>query len=557
MSRSSDLTGKYKRFGISSGFFKKDDKYTPLSANFVFNKKTYPEFIYCVYNQLLKDGFKVVGMEARYTPVGMKAWYQNESFVSKLKYILKKNYNDVNDSSIKRFKELIAKDQESIVHLLNHPTYGVLEINIIENPSNSVLDYMQPTVSVKMMEKDKYSVSYPYFENLFYTSKILINCLDKQLFPPIKRPIGIYTISDYDTYAEVFTDVNFRSTCPVCLTTQPKDQNACRYTYHTCNPVDLKHPDQKKLYDMFKSGPSEVITWCASCNRICQNHGHFNILKIDDVLSGAAVPRLLPGEFNVFSTDCAPYGGGFLEKFIRYENLLRESAEIQKLGAGITLADAKIRLVKALWNGPLVITDVPTIEILKTKKFTVSRDLFSTPGTEIAPEPPAVELTRDSADMALLPEKIETPGNICFVELGAHDDSRPTWKFKHRKGDGTIYEHPDTELICADDFMSGLTQSMHETGGKCFINPASCDAIIHPFEVKQIIGVDDPRYVMYERFYRERVMRGGGEGESVFPRGPDFQSACPIPKKTAGKRRKTFRSKHRKVRNTRRTKHNK
>ncbi len=547
------LSKKYERFGSKQVYLLLGDKAGEVpTAIFTFKEDKYPELIACIYDQLLKDGFKVVGMETK--SQNLSIFDEKSTIFEKARYLFKSKYAPLSD----RIKEVTQqKIHHYLVHTLKHDTYGEIIIKVHDNRSISGFSLETYSIYVNATDETKKAVTAPYMKSLFTGTKIT-DCLENRLFPPKKRPIGIFTISDYDVYNEIFKDYKFRSTCPICLTTQPKDPQSCRYTYHVCNQKDLKHPDQKKLYDMFKAGPQNEISWCASCGRICKSHGHFNIVKIEDVLSGAVVPQLLPGEFNVFSVDCKPYGGGFLEKFIRCENLLRESAKIQKLGGGITLADAKIRLVKALWNGPLVITDQPTIAILNTMKFTVSRDKFSTPGTEIAPMAPQVEITRDPADMALLPEKIEDPNNICYIEGGKPDDNRPVWKFKHRKRDGTVHEHTN-ELTCDIDFMAGLTQGMHETNGKCFLNVAECDATIHPFEVKHMVGADDPSYILYEKFYRERIMAGGGipVQESVFPKGPKFESACPIPKKAGFKKRKTYKSKSKKVRNTRRNKHKK
>lgn len=539
------------RFNNKTEIVLKDRGYISIYGSLLYEKDTTnPALLLCLYDQLLKDGFKQILFDKQFDV--KEYFFGKPSLVDKIRSIARGHPIE---------KPIIT---DKTIYKFNHENYGELTITFTYEKEKHVFSSVRINIS-----KDKYDIISPYLINLLTNRESeFVKCLYKH--SPLakadrdrikaererekKRIRGIFTISDFDMYNEVFQDIKYRSTCPVCLTTQPKDPRSCRYTYHQCNPIDLKHPDQKKLYEIFnKDG---LLTWCSSCNRICKNHGHFKKAKIADILAGT-IPPLLPGEQNVFSVDCSPYGGGFTEKLIRYESLLRESVEIQKLGENITLADAKIRLVRALWDGPFLIQDDATIQHLKTKnQFTVSRYYFSIPGTEFLPKAEEKDISRPAEDSGLVPTKLEAPNNKCAVELGSpHEDNRPTWRFKHRKTDGTIFEHPDGDDICADDFMQALTGTMHDTIGKCPINPSVCDAKIHPDEVKHIIGTEDPRYRLYETFYKERAQAGGGEQvESVFPKGPEFESICPLPpKKTAGKK-KTTKSRGKKRRTTYRKK---
>jgi len=557
------------------------------------NKIPYnPVFLLCLHDQLLKDGFKQTAFDKKLV---IDKYVNRKSLLQKLREVVRPPPSYMQEHE-HRFEETKAAETTYTLYSFIHDTYGTFEIKYgTEQTFYKRIDNTPRNSLMLRIDKSKYDVIRPYLENLFTTKRSgFIQCLykksglvkvdiakakeqhktllsgvnkeilDKTMFKEIEDQrksarvlSGIFTISDYDTYNEVFQDIKYRSTCPICLATQPKDPHACRYTYHKCNPIDLKHPNQKRLFEIFNKDGQ--ITWCSACNRICKNHGHFNHAKIADILNGTTVPTLKPGETNVFSVDCYPYGGGALEKIIRYESLLRESVEIQKLGSGITLEDAKQRLVYAFWDAPYLIRDKLTIDYLvKKRQFTVSRNYFSIPGTEVQPAPSEKDITRSAEDADLLPIKIEPPNNTCVIEVGVHDDNRVTWKFKHRKVDGTVFEHPNDHNMCADDFMTALIGTMHDTTGACPIDITVCDAKIHPDEIKHILGEEDPRYKLYEAFYKERVQAGGADTdkivESVFPNGPAFQSDCPLPPKKAAGKKKTEKSKGKKRRITYRKK---
>lgn len=337
----------------------------------------------------------------------------------------------------------------------------------------------------------------------------------------------LLTESDYEIFNNVFVSLPLVCTCPICLTTNEKDPTECRYAFHKCNESDLVTPIQKFLYNKFsKDG---TVYWCAACNRICQNHAHFIKSTLNDTLKDANLPEYESElETDVYSLDC-PYGN-FEEKIARYENILRQFAIIQKSKANVSSLDAKNRLVGAFWDGPLVISKEVSQLVIKNKKFFTPIELFKRTILDVSTS------NKNIGTAEFLPEKVESPNNYCEIDSGIHDDNRPTWRFKHRKFDGTINVHLDNELICGDDFADYLLSIADQGKNKCFLS-SGCSALIHPDELKTVIGKEDERYVRYLEFYKNKFgVQQGGNIMSIFANGPKFQTSCALPRRRGGKR---------------------
>jgi hypothetical protein len=140
----------------------------------------------------------------------------------------------------------------------------------------------------------------------------------------------------------------------------------------------------------------------------------------------------------------------------------------------------------------------------------------------VAAEPDAPDFPRPEADRDLLPITVNANagpaaaggggGAFCVVELGPHPDNRPTFRFRHRQPNGSVYEHPEEEAICGEDLVRSIN-SKPLFDGKCVSNPDVCKADLHPDEL-DALGDQVPEE--YRRNYRSKFNRlkvgrlGGG-----------------------------------------------
>ncbi len=353
---------------------------------------------------------------------------------------------------------------------------------------------------------------------------------------------------DIDLLLRIFDRPADVSVCPVCLAVSERE-DGCRYMAHICKEDER----DERIFQQFRGTGGiyvDKIEWCTECGRICDNqHRHFTL---DSLLAGA--PELAPvdpsrnprahGQIVHYTPDCRPSGGGGLEeKFVRFLDMLLELSTLQLEVGNISAKVAKQRLIGAYWNGPYELgREIPPelvairanlrqlAELLRNpppagatpeqvdewngrveslKSFGVDLSVFEEDRPPAVPEPPIPDFPRPEADRALLPTRITGgpsaaggAGGYCGPNLGPHEDGRPTFQFRHRQPDGTIYTHPSAEYICGEDLVTLL--NVGRFTGKCPINSDACNADLHPDEL-DALGDQVPEE--YRRNYRSKYNR--------------------------------------------------
>jgi ankyrin repeat protein len=342
---------------------------------------------------------------------------------------------------------------------------------------------------------------------------------------------------------EVLNDAPNVSVCPVCLAYSIR-ADGCRYMTHVCKPEER----DEELYNKFKgTDPGRVgkIEWCVECGRICDtHHKHYS-----PALANAPRPGLAPvdpsrnpaavGGIVHYVADCRPSGGGGLgEKFLRFQKYIQKLAELQTQVGKVSVRKVKIATIRDAWNAPMTATpdvreqfeglaelmrnpppagsnedDVAewSARVVSLKDFGVNLDVFGESGP--VKEETAPDFPRPEADRDLLPIRHEAGGagpaaagaggdNYCGPNLGPHDDGRPTFQFRHRQPDGSVFTHPHDEFICGEDLVAVI--NVDQFTGKCPINPEACKADLHPDEL-DALGDQVPED--FRRNYRSKFNR--------------------------------------------------
>ncbi len=354
---------------------------------------------------------------------------------------------------------------------------------------------------------------------------------------------------DIELMLEIFEKPANISICPVCLALAER-VDGCRYMAHICKEGER----DETLYQEFKGvevGYEGKIEWCTECGRICDNHHrHFTLESL-----AAPGPRVLApidparnprvhGVIVHYQPDCRASGGGGLEeKFVRFFALLRELANMQVDIKNIGAKQAKHVAILANWHAPMdpavigseIVAQLRQLaELLRNpppagasaeevdewngrvaslKTFGVNLSVFEEDRPPAAPEePPAPDFPRPEADRDLLPIVVNNQmgpaaaggggGNFCVAEMGPHPDNRPTFRFRHRQPNGSVYEHPEGEAICGEDLMGFINSKPFD--GKCPINPEVCKADLHPDEL-DTLGDQVPEE--FRRNYRSKFNR--------------------------------------------------
>jgi hypothetical protein len=329
------------------------------------------------------------------------------------------------------------------------------------------------------------------------------------------------------------------SMCPVCLRVAVRSE-ACMFMTHVCEA-----PYHSGLYEKYKysnrGDRNKYIEWCTICGRICKGHRHYKLAKAD-----APRPRFTTAQAVVgveaFGPDCSNQGGGGApEKFVRIQRMIDKVCELQAKVGKMSEQKARNKLIEAIWNAPTL--PVPTFaeEVKKRGFFHIEDKCKGTLNKPVAdkevvrsdverptdqkmltpvkyegysdatvalrkqadatPAESSQKETREAAAKAA--ENAEKPGNYCGLELGIHDDNRPTYGFRHKQPNGTILDHGAVkeERFCGVDLEEALRQSnIGTTKGKCPI-AAHCQAKMYPEEIKGIVS--DEYYETYKRLFNE------------------------------------------------------
>ena len=331
-----------------------------------------------------------------------------------------------------------------------------------------------------------------------------------------------WTTTDAEKFDAVFTPEGAKhfTACPVCLKSANREVGpdgetiSCNYMHHDCSKLPGFY--HKRLFDLYKDARGEV-NWCTICNRIAQNHGHFQLRSAAET----TLPPLLVTRDIHADGVCHQDGGGDLpEKVARFRRL-REFAlrDLQPQVGTITAQEAMEQLVEEMWNAPLARSWASTL-VAKNKTWNIPSDEFPAPQAEVVAAaavvagPAAPDVKRpavDAADPALQPLLVVAEGLMNAISM---KDIAEGVHFRHRKKDGTVNTHKG-ELIGKEE-LTDLVQkyTMGYAGDNFGDCPWSCDARLYPEEVRPFVPAEV--YDAYRIKFNERFrggMRGGGVQE--------------------------------------------
>ncbi len=295
-----------------------------------------------------------------------------------------------------------------------------------------------------------------------------------------------FTQSEIQNYISVFdTDIasettrSYRetyATCPICLQYIKRGEGCLFIKEHNCKDRGdgLYH---RELYKKYNEGG--LISFCAICSRICgtKPEGHYD-LSHHGIKATLAIVRpglawntvLLPGE-----APCRQVGGGgFAEKFMRYNTLRNKAFELNRLRGKITRYEALKQMVEAAWDAPL---NPP--EGLNISKFTLTNKAFPkkfrrTMGKIEKPKSTKILIPSDSYQEPIL---VEEGTNVI-----AYDDDPPLVQFRHIDKDGNQFDHSEN-LLSKVSILGHLKDGQYgEYAFKCPI--PKCMGYLHPEEIE-------------------------------------------------------------------------
>ena len=378
---------------------------------------------------------------------------------------------------------------------------------------------------------------------------------------------GGFTQDDFAMFEQIFGDPKVAadfSICPVCHS-QVIRADGCMFMHHDCRRLSPPGLD-KDTYTKYLTPGYSQIYWCTVCGRVCDNHLHKALGRIDGPVPGNAPHPGIEGQF--FGDDCRGIGGGGLpEKLARFNAILKTAHEMQADAGKISVREAKNRLVKAGWEAPLTMDKAALEAQLASKTFPTPISSFPTKG---APGPQVAEAASpnipypDSADPNLLPIVFPNGEDVTLL-----DEVSNAVQFRHKKADGIVNNH-DGELIGLENLMINVLQNDRNKNfasaefGGCWNSGGGCTAKLYPDEIQAAINKSTlapevkTQYETILADYRAKFNRkfkvGGGKkggrlqlrGTQMFPLATNALADCPLRKKS-GKRRT-----YRKIRKTRR-----
>ena len=249
------------------------------------------------------------------------------------------------------------------------------------------------------------------------------------------------------------------------------------YMHHPCKREE-RHEELFQKFKDTRRNPSGEIEWCTICGRITYAHQHYQLSRVTDPKKPdfAPISREAPaGIDRHFDSDCKRVGGGgFEEKVRRTHRLLGYACELQSEVGKLTEREARQELVEEMWNaGDMRNRKVPAMIEGKTFEFPCTFPADAKPVAEEAKEFP--NIPRPADQKKLTPIEHDAPENDCVVEMGPHDDGRPTYEFRHKQPDGTIVNHVH---VCAPDLEAIIRAQPID--GTCRIEPDKCKVLLYP-----------------------------------------------------------------------------
>ena len=343
------------------------------------------------------------------------------------------------------------------------------------------------------------------------------------------------------------------SVCPVCLEIRPREEG-CDYMDHNCNESEGKEVlFPTNVYDTYKCTDASLddklgkIFWCVICNRICENHTHFRLRKMEEA-KPSTVNVQITDHAQYFVDDCRSIGGGGVrEKVARFAAYRKEAIALQPLVGRISEYEAKERLARAFWDAPLKAGALEEADrIIANQHFFDSLDVFpSTANAVRAAAHVVVEAEANAPDVPY-PGAVG-PSEDNFPTVTDYGDDKNVVELNHKNKDGTVvhHKHDAYEAFELPEFMNyvrttttDVERSAGAQFGFCPWKP--CEARLYPQEIakalelaKDVSAEDRASYTATLLAYTKRFNK-------------KFRYAM------GGKRRKTLRHRQSKNRKTRR-----
>ena len=311
---------------------------------------------------------------------------------------------------------------------------------------------------------------------------------------------GGFTKTDMGFFNEIFENVSTipdkRGTlenvsfCPCCLSLNRRSTGCNYIPKHVC----VKGDRHERLYDIYKTTYYHIkgsVVWCSICGRISDPQGDtLNVEKhytLSDGDETARVP-LVAKIGNIFADDCRPSGGGGVpEKLRRFYWLIRTAAELQDKVGKIEFMEAKHRLVEACWGA----RPIPASANTTPEKMIAERSFGPLPSVFTDEErPPASEVIPEYAPDVPTPNTMEESAtHDCVIELGPHEDNRPTYILVHNimnKETGAVEytNRHDDQAICIEDMLKSMQEEGYQ--GRCPLD-VECKGRLYPMDFKDKI----------------------------------------------------------------------
>ena len=323
------------------------------------------------------------------------------------------------------------------------------------------------------------------------------------------------------------------SVCPVCLEIRPREEG-CDYMDHNCNESegkDVLFPTN--VYETYKCTDASLdrklgkIFWCVICNRICENHKHFRLGKMEEA-KPSTVNVQITDHAQHFVDDCRSIGGGGVrEKVARFAAFRKEAIVLQPLVGTISEYEAKERLAKDFWDAPLIPGALEEADrIIADQHFFDSLDVFPSTANVLRAEAPVENV----ANAPEIPYPGATgPPEDNFPTVTDYDDDKNVVELNHKNKDGTVihHKHDTYEAFELPEFMNYVrtttTESERATGaqfGFCPFKP--CEARLYPQEItkalelaKDVSAEDRAQYeailLAYKKRFNKKFRHAGGK----------------------------------------------